>query len=141
MPLPTLHHSLSKAAVVTVALPMYVIGAVFWIIIAYGVFSDATSPWQWPPRDIVVSFLLCFALFPLSIVLMCAIAVAYFPWRVALTLLIPVPAMIVGIVFTPGNGAPFHLVASALASLFLMVILLQYWAHRDPTQRAEHHVA
>lgn len=141
MPLPTLQHPLSKAVVATVAVPMYIIGAVSWIIITYGMLSDATSPLQWPTRDIVVGFLLCFALFPLAIVLICTIAAAYFPWRVALTLLIPVPAMNVGIVFTPGNGAPFHLVGSALASLFLMVILLQYWAHRAPTQRSEHYVA
>ncbi len=131
MHLPAFHHPLSKAAVVTVALPLYIVGSVSWIIAAYGTMVDAMVPSDWPVRQ-VVEMVLILGTLPLAILLFCTIATAYFPWRMGLTLLTPIPIFIVGVIFTPGNGAPFHLIGAALASLFLVIMLLQYWAHRDP---------
>ena len=111
-------------------MPMYIIGAVAWIVIGYGTLSGAAAPWLWPLRDILVSAILCGVLFPLAIMLMCVLAPAYFPKRVAAILLLPIPAMIEGIFLSSDNLAPFHMIGSALASLALVIFLLQHWAHR-----------
>jgi hypothetical protein len=128
MPGIAIHNKGWRIVVATVALPMYIVGSFFWIFIVLDVLTGSISPENWSLQSVLLAVFVCLLVFPLSVALLSAVSRGYIRSRVAISLLVPPPIMLLGVLSTPGNLSPLPSLVSALTSVGLTICLLRFWA-------------
>ena len=115
-----------RAIALAAGVLVYIVGCLVWIVTPLVMLTG--NKWMTMSSTDWLKAAPYLLALPVGIALLCLTVKGYRKARMAASLAVPVPIIMIGVVATPGNTSPGMLITSGLAAALAVITLLRTWA-------------